>query len=269
MSQSVEEHYGELLPLPKPWRVGKVEGDLRKGKVTIWIEWPDGQKVSCPECGAATRIYDRVEERKWRHLSVLQYEVELRCAVPRCDCAEHGVKTIAVPWAEKGSRFTLFFEAYAVEVIQACSSLARAAELLRLHWDSVQRLIDQAVVRGLARRTTEGVTRVGLDEKSFLRGQRYVSLMTDLDQQRVLEVVPGHRTESAVALWSIFPSEQRLAVQAAAMDMGAAFIAGTKQCAPKPRSCMIASMFPNSSMKPLIKPVGKSPASWRKPGMIA
>jgi transposase len=233
MRQSVEEHYGELLQLEKPWRVSKVEGAVAQGKVTIWMEWPDGQKVSCPECGSATRIYDRVAERQWRHLSVMQYEVELRCAVPRCDCATHGVKTIAVPWAEKGSRFTLFFEAYAVEVMQACSSLSQAANLLRLHWESVQRIIDQAVQRGLARRTTEGITRVGLDEKSFLRGQRYVSLMTDLTEQRVLEVVPGHNTESALALWQALPEAQRLEVKAAAMDMGASFIAGTQQSAPQ------------------------------------
>jgi transposase len=81
---------------------------------------------------------------------------------------------VKVPWAEPGSRFTLHFEAFAVAVIGACRSLSQAAGLLGLHWSSLQRIIDAAVKRGLARRTTEGITRVGLDEKSFLRGQSYV-----------------------------------------------------------------------------------------------
>ena len=72
-----------------------------------------------------------------------------------------------VPWAEADSRFTLHFESVAVAVIAACRSLSQAAELLGLHWDSVQRIIEQAVSRGLARRNLDGITRVGLDEKSF------------------------------------------------------------------------------------------------------
>jgi transposase len=178
-------------------------------------------------------IYDRLPERTWRHLSVMQYRLELRCATPRCQCEKHGVKTVRVPWAEPGSRFTLHFEAFAVAVIAACRSLTQAAELLGLHWDSVQRIIDAAVERGLARRTTEGIRRVGLDEKSFLRGQSYVSLMTDLDGQRVLEVLAGRDTETCVKLWEALPEAQRLKVEAAAMDMGAPFIIGTRQAAPQ------------------------------------
>jgi transposase len=233
MSISVQEHYRRLLLLPEPWEVTKVEEDLVAQRVTVWLRWPDGVKVRCPVCGEAVTVYDRLPERSWRHLSVMQYRLELRCAVPRGDCSEHGVKTVAVPWAESGSRFTLHFEAFAVAVMQACRSLTQAADLLDLHWESVQRLIDQAVARGLARRTTDGITRVGLDEKSFLRGQSYVALMTDLTGQRVLEVVPGRDTQSVVSLWSALPPEQRAKVEAAAMDMGASMIAGTRQAAPQ------------------------------------
>ncbi|MBE7539517.1 MAG: hypothetical protein HS122_14040 [Opitutaceae bacterium] len=41
--------------------------------------------------------------------------------------------------------------------------------------------------------------------KSFLRGQSYVSLMTDLGQSRVLDVVLGQDTERAIALWKCLP----------------------------------------------------------------
>lgn len=232
MEESVNEHYRQLLRLPKPWKVTAVEKDLGRERVTVCVRWPEQAAVACPQCGKKCGMYDRMAERTWRHLSVMQYTLELKCAVPRCDCPEHGVKTIAVPWAEPGSRFTVHFEAYAVAVIEACRSLTQAADLLRLHWDSVQRIIERAVDRGLGRRTTEGIKRVGLDEKSFRRGQRYISLMTDLNRQRVLEVVPGRDTEQAVALWKTLPDEQRKTVEAAAMDMGANFVAATRIAAP-------------------------------------
>ena len=233
MEETVNEHYRQLLRLEAPWRVTAVEKDLAKETVTVCVRWPERTAVGCPQCGKACGVHDRLPERTWRHLSVMQYTLELRCAVPRCECPEHGVKAVRVPWAEPGSRFTVQFEAFAVAVIAASRSLTQAAELLRLHWDSVQRLIDRAVARGLARRSTEGLRRVGLDEKSFLRGQRYVSLMTDLQQSRVLEVVEGRDTAQAMALWAALPPEQRGLVEAAAMDMGANFVAATRQAAPQ------------------------------------
>lgn len=229
---TVEEHYARLLQLPPPWEVVKVEESLPDQRVTVFLRWPDGVRAPCPGCGELMPVYDRMGERTWRHLSVMQYRLELKCATPRCQCKEDGVKAVRVPWAEPGSRFTLHFEAFAVAVIAACRSLSQAADLLGLHWDSVQRIIDSAVARGLARRTTEGIRRVGLDEKSFLRGQSYVSLMTDLDGQRVLEVVAGRDTQACVKLWEALPEEQRKKIEAAAMDMGAPFILGTRQAAP-------------------------------------
>jgi transposase len=233
MEESVNEHYRRLLKLPKPWRVESVEEDLAGERVMACVSWPQNTKVACPQCGKLCWVYDRLPERTWRHLSVMQYLLELRCAVPRCECPEHGVKTMTVPWAEPGSRFTVHFEAFAVEVIAACRSLTQAPGLLRLHWDSVQRLIERAVERGLARRTTEGLKRVGLDEKSFLRGQRYISLMTDLKTPRVLEVVEGRDTAQAMALWDSLPEDQRGKVEAAAMDMGANFVTATRLAAPQ------------------------------------
>ena len=233
MEESVTEHYGRLLKLQKPWRVRAVDEDLKGERVSICVEWPEKLKVACPECGDKCSIYDRLPERTWRHLNVMQYRLELRCAVPRCKCAEHGVKTIEVPWAEPGSRFTMQFEAFAVEVILASRSLSQATDLLHLHWESVQRVIDRAVERGLARRSIEGLKRVGLDEKSFQRGQRYISLMTDLQQRRVLEVIPGRDLAQAILLWEKLPELERTKVEAAAMDMGANFVAATRQAAPQ------------------------------------
>ena len=80
------------------------------------------------------------------------------------------------------------FEAFAIRVLQACSSVKQAATLLRLDWDTVQGIMKRAVERGLERRETEQITQIGIDEKSFLRGHNYVSVMTDISGSHVLEV---------------------------------------------------------------------------------
>ena len=230
---AVAAHYGLLLGIRSPWQVQQADLDLAARRVEIVVEHDPESAVSCPQCGASCPRHDHAPERTWRHLDVMQFTTLIRAKVPRANCLEHGVGTVRTPWAEPNSRFTLLFEAFAVQVIAACRSLTQAADLLRLDWDGVQRVLDRAVERGLARRRTEGLRYVGLDEKSFGRGQDYVSLMTDLKGQRVLEVVAGRDTNQAVTLWESLPAAQRAKIAAAAMDMGADFAAATRQAAPQ------------------------------------
>ena len=225
-------HYGRLLSLPSPWVVRGVVEEFEQGRVVVEVEWPARTPLACPECGSESPLHDRSQEREWRHLSVMEFKAVVRARVPRCRCAEHGVKTVRTPWAEPGSRFTLKFEDHAVEVMQGCRSINAALKLLDLHWSAAHRIMERAVERGLSRRSLEGVRHVGLDEKSFGRGQSYVSVMTDIEGHRVLEVEPGRDTASAAALWRCLPPEQRAGVEAAAMDMGAGFAAGTRAEAP-------------------------------------
>ena len=74
------------------------------------------------------------------------------------------------------------------------------------------------------RRSVEEVKHLGIDEKSFRKGQFYVSLLYDLNTSRVLEVVADRTTESATTLWSTLPEQRRNEVAAVAVDMWVPFI---------------------------------------------
>lgn len=230
---AVAAHYGMLLGIQSPWRVKRAKLEVGQRLVDIEVEHEPDRPVRCPHCQRECRRHDHAPERTWRHLDVMQFTTQIRARLPRCACQEHKVVTLVPPWAEPGSRFTLMFEAFAVQVLLASASLTQAAELLRLDWDSVQRIMDRAVERGLQRRSTATVLRVGLDEKSFGRGHDYISVMTDHQPARVLEVVPDRTTQAAVQLWESLPPDQRKKVQAASMDMGAGFAAATRQAAPQ------------------------------------
>ncbi|MDR1282594.1 MAG: transposase, partial [Opitutaceae bacterium] len=49
---------------------------------------------------------------------------------------------------------------------------------------------------------------VGIDEKSFRRGQSYISLMFDIKGSRVLDVVEGRDTQAVVKLWKTLEEEE-------------------------------------------------------------
>lgn len=209
--------YQAILGLSAPWKVERV--DLRKDarEVDVYVQWPPRQAGSCPECGAACAVYDHLE-RRWRHLDTCQFKTILIAQVPRVNCPAHGVKQMNVPWAGPRSQFTALFEGLVVAWLKEASILAVAAQF-GLSWEEAHGIQRRAVDRGLARRKAAPVKYLGVDEKSFLRGHKYVSVLCDIEGRRVLEVTDGRTNESAEALLTCLTAEQKSAVEGVAMDM--------------------------------------------------
>jgi transposase len=224
--------FTQLLGLTPPWRVTQLHADLENQKITVKIEWPKGEKGLCPECKKPCQVYDHREERAWRHLDTMQFKTLLVCPVPRVNCKTHGVKSIEVPWADMKGRFTLLFERFAIDVLLSASSKTKAATLLGLSWDEVHHIQERAVQRGLSRRNFDKVNHIGIDEKSFLKGQSYVSVMYDLDESRVLELVKDRTEESAKTLLKTLPEEKRGEIKAVAVDMWMAFLTAITEVLP-------------------------------------
>jgi transposase len=217
------EHYERLLGLDGDWQVLDVELVLEEQRVAIRLESVAGAEFCCPECGEKRSLKDHAKQREWRHMDTMQFETLIRARVPRTDCPECEVKTCAVPWADLHERFTLMFEACAVRVLQAASSVEQASKLLGLNWKVLHRIMECAVERGLAKRELDEVEHVGMDEKSFGRGHDYVSVLTDIDGARVLEVSRGRDEAATNLLWSALSGEQKSNVKAVAMEMWPAF----------------------------------------------
>jgi transposase len=219
LSTELENHYRQLLGLNSPWKIDSVNLDIESKKVEIYISWPSLTKVPCPECNELCTVKDRREERIWRHLNTMQFVTYIKCKVPRCNCKTHGVKTINVPWSDPGRRFTLLFERFAIDVLLASQSIQSAKDLLDISWDELHLIQKYAVERGLKKREAEKVSYVGIDEKSFLKGHNYASILTDIDKSRVLDVVQGRDGEASDRLLQTMTLEQRKYVKAVAVDM--------------------------------------------------
>ena len=232
MLEDLNSHYGQLLGLKSPWEVATVDLKMEEQKVEIALKHSRGGPVRCPECGEDCPVHDHSPERRWRHLDTMQFETQLRARVPRSDCPECGVKTVEVSWAGKHGRFTLMFEAFAISVLRAASSVTAACELLGIHWATADTIMKRAVGRGLERRGDEPIKHLGIDEKSFRSGHRYVSLLNDLEGGRVIEIVEGRDEQSASLLFDALTDAQREKVEAIALDMWKAFINASRKACP-------------------------------------
>jgi transposase len=149
---------------------------------------------------------------------------------------------VRLPWAEPGSRFTALFERLAIDWLKVASQKA-VGEQLHLSWDEIHGIMDRAVERGLKRRKSEPVMHIGVDEKAFRKGHRYLTLVNDLDRSRVLYVAEDRRQSSLDGFWPTLTDEQRDGIQAVAMDMWDPYVASTKEHLPSAASKIVFDKF--------------------------
>ncbi len=225
------ELYAQILGLRTPWKVIQVELDRSAGSVLVNVAAADDAVFACPTCGRTAAGYDR-RQRRWRHLDTCQYTTILQAQVPRVQCLEHGVVTVAVPWAEPGSGFTQLFEALVIDWLKE-ASLQAVARQLRVSWSSIDRIMGRAVARGMARRGKRHPTRLSVDETSFQKRHEYVTVVTDPDAGHVLYVADERRTTSLEAFYERLDEAQKAAITGVSMDMWPAFITATMRHIPE------------------------------------
>ncbi|BBJ23088.1 ISL3 family transposase [Candidatus Nitrotoga sp. AM1P] len=237
-----KELHRHLLGINEPWRVERVDLDMTRGQVDVYVEHAKGVRFSCPKCGQEHAVYDHSAERTWRHLDSCQFMTYLHASPPRVSCPEHGVLQARLPWADEGSRFTHLFEALAVNVLLA-ANIERAAGLLRISWGQAWNLTERAVLRGRAAKRYALPKQIGVDEKAIAKGHQYMTLVCDLGQATVEYIGKGRREESLGAYFKAFGTERCVGIEAISLDMWPAFINACRDWVPEADGKMVFDRF--------------------------
>lgn len=150
----------------------------------------------CPRCRRACPGRDTPRERRrWRHLDVLGYRCYVEGPVRRVECPEHGVLAEALPFADPGSRFTHAFEDLVAWTAQHCDKTA-TAELHRVSWVTVGRICASVVARRRDPIDFSRLRAIGVDEISYRKGHRYITLVTDLLAGRIIWSAEGRSRDT-------------------------------------------------------------------------
>lgn len=185
------------LGLVEPWYVERAEFSEEKQRIDIYVAVHEPASFVCPVCGGPV-VRDGYEpnEREWRHGDCMFFPTYVHCRRPRVKCPKCGVCQINAPFERKGSRFTTYFEGYAM-MLMADMPRAKAAKLLRCDEKSMAGILAYWVGKAVDERTLENIARIAIDETSFKRGHSYVTVTVDADRRRVIDVEEG-RDKDAV-----------------------------------------------------------------------
>ena len=236
------ELYRQLLGLSEPWTVERVDLDVAKGRVEVFVGHAPGQRFTCRECGQELAVYDHLGERTWRHLDSMQFLTYLHARPPRVSCAQHGVKQVRLPWAQAGGRFTHLFEALGVTVLRA-TNVKRAGEILRITWDEAWHIMERAVLRGRTAKGHSMPTLLGVDEKAIAKGHSYMTLVCDLQAATVEYIGEERREASLAAYFQAFPEQSRQQIEAISLDMWPAYINACQAHVPQADHKMVFDRF--------------------------
>ena len=194
--------------------------------------------LACTACSFTTsRRYDRRDvDSWWRHLDLGGRPCRLRMRRRRLSCPEHGVVTEAVPFARPGARFTSDFEDLVVWLVTR-SDKSTVAAFARVAWRTVGAMCGRVAADVIDPHRLEGLVDIGVDEISWRKHHKYLTLVSDHATSNIVWGAPGKDAATLGTFFDALPEGAVEQVEAVSMDLGPAYIKAVRERAPDAVIC--------------------------------
>jgi len=226
--------FNKLLAIPDGWVTsvtftpsGVVVGLRRRHR-----------RPSC-SCGWKGRaVYDR-SIRRWRHLDLGSSKLFFEAEIRRIECRACGrVRTEAVPWARPAARHTRDFEDVVGWLCQHTDKTT-VTRLMRTSWETVAGIVNRVVADHVDGRRLEDLYRIGVDEVSYRKGHRYLTVVADHGRDGVVVWAGEGRGAAALeAFYDELGAAGCAQLEAVSLDMSGAYKKATDLKAPDARQCV-------------------------------
>jgi transposase len=197
-----------------------------EGEVVVSVRPSWRERDRCGECRRRCPGYDLGGgRRRWRMLDLATTLCFVEADAPRVTCRRHGVVVCAVPWARHDSRFTRTFEDQ-IAWLAVNTSKTAVAELMRVAWRSVGAILERVAADAMREvDLLDGLRRIGVDEISYRRGQRYLTVVVDHHTGRLVWAAPGRDRKTVLAFFDQLGEERCKQIELVSADM-AGWISG-------------------------------------------
>jgi transposase len=172
--------------------VEEVEFDAETDLLVAHVRPRKGARQRCGRCGRRASWYDRGEgRRRWRALDLGVVQAMLEADAPRVDCPTHGPTVAQVPWARHTSGHTYAFDDQ-VAWLAVRTSKTAVEQLMRIAWRTVGAIVARvAADAGTRVDRWANLRRIGIDEISYKKGHKYLTIVVDRDTGYLIWAAPG------------------------------------------------------------------------------
>jgi len=210
------------------------------GSMSVRVHPTKGQQHRCGICGKKSPMYDSGRGlRRWRTCDWNTNIVYIEAQSPRVCCPEHGVVTASVPWARHDSGFTYEFEQQVTWLATNCPKKVVSA-LMRISWHTVGPIISRVKkdIDPNPEHRFDGLVNIGVDETSYRKGHKYLTVIVDHDKGKVIWACKGHGKNVFAKFFKLLTPDQLASIRLVSGD-GAKWIAEClKEFCPDAQRCL-------------------------------
>ena len=202
------------------------------------------RRLICPHCGWKTSArYDtRADPSRWRHLDVGVFAVEVRATLRRLRCPTHAVVVEAVPFARPGAHLTRDFDDLLAWLATRMDKTA-IGRLCRVSWRTVGRAVERVAAAELDPKRLDGLFRIGVDEISWRKHHKYLTLVVDHDRGRVIWGAEGKDAKTLDGFFDELGPTRSSLIEAVSMDLGPAYLKSVTAEGHAPHAVVCADVF--------------------------
>jgi len=156
----------------------------------LWVK-PHKNGCRCPECGRRCKIKNiHREARKWQDVRVCGWTVIFLYCPKEIICPTHGRIQEEIPWADRLARVTYRTE-YLVLTYSKLMTQKAAAVLLGIPSSTFSDILHRTITGIRDGHRIRGLKSIGIDEVSFRKGNKYITVVYDLERHCVVWVGEG------------------------------------------------------------------------------
>jgi transposase len=214
-----------VLGIDRATVIEEIDLDEESETVVVHVRPRRATKRRCGRCGRRVPGYDQGEGRRnWRALDLGTMQCFLQADSPRVNCPEHGPTVAQVPWARHGAGHIRFFDDQVAWLVTHTAK-STVCELMRIAWRTVGSIIDRVVADGReAHDPFSGLTPIGIDEISYKKGHRYLTIVVDHDTGRLVWAAVGRDKKTLHEFFDLLGEERSEQISQVSAD-GAGWIA--------------------------------------------
>ena len=224
--ENSEQIFTIALGIEEPWHIEKIVFNKDRSQLDIYLYFTRGFRFKMDDEQEYT-AHDTAE-RTWQHLDFFQHKCYLHAKVPKVKQADGKIKTYPVPWARKGSGFTLLFEAFSMLLIENEMPVNKVAKVVKVYPNRLWNVFNYWISRAHKEDVITDLDKIGFDETSVRKGHDYVTTLVDLDTRRVLFATDG-KGANCIEKSIEYLDEKAVdidAIKHVCIDMSPAFISG-------------------------------------------